>query len=204
MGSEMCIRDSFFSLHDLTKHKLAYVCCRKTSTKCKIKVIVAWDDLERVAYYKEDNIRVSVNLNGNIMYEAKGFHSPSCVAKFDFLARKAMMKSLEEKKQRNAQKYRTGPEHGEIEKNVRKALDGRKPFFLQQSKVQTKIGMRTVLLLGSKFMIEQLLKCKCLFIDQTKIALDYQEETWLLSILGMDSKGAVSYTHLTLPTICSV
>lgn len=176
----------FFSLHDLTRHKLAYVCCRKTSTKCKIKVMVAWDDLERVGYYLEDNIRVSMNLNGNIMYEAKGFHSQACIAKYNYLAQKALLKSLEERKQKSREKDQGEAEQTVIEKNVRKTLDGRKPFILGEARVGADSGVHTVILLGSHFMVEQLLKCGSLLVNQIEVALDHNEETWLISFMAKD------------------
>lgn len=189
----------FFSLHDLTRHKLAYVCCRKTSTKCKIKVMVTWDDLERVGYYKEDNIRVSMNLNGNIMYELKGFHSPACVAKYNYLARKALIKSLEEQKDRKKNKKKKPHEEGAIEKNVKMTLDGGKIFFLGETQVEVESRVHIILLLGSKFMIEQLVNCSCIFVNQTQVTLGFDEETWLISFLIMDSSGeCIPTVHLLL------
>jgi hypothetical protein len=161
--------------------------------------MVTWDDLERVGYYKEDNIRVSMNLNGAIMYEAKGFHSPACVAKYNYLARKAMLKSIEEQSSRNKNRKRQGHDKVEIRKNVWMTLDGGKKFFLGESRLTVNRKMHIVLLLGSKFMIEKLIKCSSVFINQTEVALGYEEKTWLLSFMGMDKSGeCIPMIHLLL------
>jgi hypothetical protein len=102
------------------------------------------------------------------------------------LAQKALLKSLEEKKEKSKNKNKPKVEQPVLERNIRKTLDGRKPFLLGESRIEDAGKIHTVILMGSHFMLEQLLKCNAIYINQIEVALDHNEETWLFSFMGKD------------------
>ena len=125
----------FCSLHDLTRNRLVFVCCRKTSTRCKIKIHITWDGLEEAGYMMEGGIRVTPDIKGMKVYEIKGRHSPECIAKRDYLERKALLEEEEQARRKGSfgdteSEYE---EQDESEKFFCKTLDGTMLFKLQDS-----------------------------------------------------------------------
>ena len=138
----------FCSIHDLTRNRLVFVCCRKTSTRCKIKVHITWDGLEQAGYIMDNGVRVTPNIQGMGVYEIKGAHSPECVAKHDYLERKARRDEEEreeqlQKERENANKTILGrgesvssnDEQTEKQRLFALTLDGTAYFRLQEAMV---------------------------------------------------------------------
>lgn len=218
----------FCSLHDLTRNRLVFVCCRKTSTRCKIKVHITWDGLEQAGYMLENGVRVTPNIKGMKTYEIKGRHSPECIAKHDYLERKAQLEEreeLEQKEQWTKPKPKTssvyssseGEEQDEKGRTFSMTLDGAMHFRLQDSlvsirgqrrgleelvkkeegacKLETEASSEKVqnssfrvLLLGSRFMVKQLMKCDEVLVDKMDIDLGNNSKNTLISIFGIDKQ----------------
>lgn len=216
----------YCSLHDLTRNRLVFVCCRKTSTRCKIKVHITWDGLEQAGYMLENGVRVTPNIKGMKIYEIKGRHSPECVAKHDYLERKAQLEEREEQEQRDgkprpARKSSSVSSSSEYEeqdersKSFSMTLDGAMHFRLQDSLIsgrraredsaqqvkKEEVGPKLeeaddagpdsnpnlrVLLLGSRYMVKQLMKCDEILVDKMDVDLGNSSKNTLISLFGID------------------
>lgn len=144
LAKKINIDGYFCSLHDLTRNRLVFVCCRKTSTRCKIKVHITWDGLEEAGFIIDNGVRVTPNIVGMNVYEIKGKHSPECVAKHDYLQRKAQRDKEEMEAMRKEEKqpemrsfFQRGSENSEYEEQTEKqrmfalTLDSTLMFRLQ-------------------------------------------------------------------------
>ena len=213
------------SLHDLTRNRLVFVCCRKTSTRCKIKIHITWDGLEQAGYKMEGNIRVTPDIKHMSIYEIKGRHSPECIAKHDYLERKAKLELEEEEDMPNplvtqviTSNTPTGSAsiynntHSQIEKSFCMTLDNAMYFRLQDStisvrkdckpksyvkqdsltddalsdQIDSNIWNYRILLLGSRFMVKELMKCDEVLIDRMDMDLGNMTKNTLISIFGID------------------
>lgn len=85
LPKKLNLKNFYFSLHNLTKRKVTYVCCKKCSTKCKARILLYWKELKKVGYYLEGGLRVSEDIDGLIKYEMRDSHSQECRLKTSYI-----------------------------------------------------------------------------------------------------------------------
>jgi hypothetical protein len=188
LAKRLILDGYFFSLHDLRRYKLAFRCCRKASKKCRIRIYISWEELEKAGHYIQGGARVAPEIKGKIDYDLRGTHSTSCIAQNAYLKQVNRVSGLPSL---GTAATETGFLVSQIEKNLRMTLDGGMYFCLQRSTVMELSWRRkgTVLLLGSKYSLDCLMKCPRAYVMEHRLKLLNNKKLVMFSVIGEYEKG---------------
>lgn len=197
LAKRLILEGYFFSLHDLRRYKLAFRCCRKASKKCRIRIYVSWEELEKAGHYLQGGVRVAPEIKGRIDYDLRGQHSKSCMAQNRFLKGVNRVSGLQNL---GTAATETGFLVSQVEKNLRMTLDGGMAFMLQRSTVMELTWRRkaTVLLLGSPYSLDCLVNSTRAYIVEHELKLKSKMVLTLVTFVAEYEGFCVPGVHLLL------
>ena len=199
LAKRLILNGYFFSLHDLRRYKLAFRCCRKASKKCRIRIYISWEELEKAGHYVQGGVRIAPEIKGKIDYDLRGQHSKSCIAQNVYRKQATNCNGL---MNLGTAATESGFLVSQIEKNLRMTLDGGMVFCLGRSDVMECSFKRkgSILLLGSEYSINCLIKCRVVFVFEHKVKLrKNNKKINMISIIGEYEEGyCVPGAHVIL------
>ena len=188
LAKRLILNGYFFSLHDLRRYKLAFRCCRKASKKCRIRIYISWEELEKAGHYCQGGVRVAPEIKNKIDYDLRGQHSISCIAQNAILKTENKVSGLQNL---GTAATETGFLVSQLEKNLQMTLDSGNIFCLQRSSVMEFSWRRkgTILLLGSNYTLECLMKCETVFVVEHVLEMKNGKKIFTLTFVGEFEPG---------------
>ena len=195
---KLVLNGFMFSLHDIKKENLVFVCSRRTKMDCNIRLFVSWDQLAKSPCKIVDNIKQSLEIGGRLHFNMKGSHSHACCLQKQFensYSQNFMRKIQGQHSPGNLHPKRELPKevdaiyedcsHFGLDTEHSLTLDHKYTFFHKKITMNWEKNHPTELfILGSEQLILLLRNCHHIFIDFTTLKFKGNTQLFLTTILA--------------------
>ena len=211
LPKKVLLNGYIFSLHDILREKVVFICSRQVSMDCDVKIHITWEQLEKAPNRVAQTTKETLDINGVLFYNIKGDHSEACrlrnafnstltshnnnhlwVEKVD--TNKSLDTELDDLFKDSA--------HFTVEHKNTVTMDLKMPFFHKKFSMYLDSNYKSeVFLFGSEDMLTILRNVEDVFVDFTLINFKGNTDLFILTLLAADDyQHCVPTVHIVLNT----
>jgi hypothetical protein len=200
-----------FSLYNILKEKLVFICARNMSMDCDVRIHITWEQLEKAPNRVIQTTNDIWDINGVLFYNIKGEHSEACRLRNAFnssLTSNAnnhlWVENIDTKKSLNSEldDLFKDSAHFTVDRKNTITIDLKMPFFHKKFSMYLDDNFRSeVFFFGSEDLMTILKNSEDVYIDFTLINFKGNTDLFILTLLGADDFGhCIPTTHVVLNT----